>query len=126
MTAAGLAEYLQFFLALAFVLGLIVLMAWLMRRLGGARYVGQPGRRRLAIVEMAPLDGRRRLVLVRRDDKEHLLLLGAQDDVVVETGIDAPPAPPAANGPPARPPFAQIMDRIARPRAGPKGAGEAP
>lgn len=43
--------------------------------------------RRLEIVEHANLDGRRKLVLIRRDDVEHLLLTGGPIDVVVETGI---------------------------------------
>ena len=36
-----------------------------------------------------PIDNRRRLVLVRRDDREHLLLLGPQGETVVETNIPA-------------------------------------
>ena len=43
--------------------------------------------RRLEIVEHASLDGRRKLVLIRRDDVEHLLMTGGPVDVVVETGI---------------------------------------
>lgn len=43
--------------------------------------------RRLEIVEHANLDGRRKLVLIRRDDVEHLLMMGGPVDVVVETGI---------------------------------------
>jgi flagellar protein FliO/FliZ len=37
-----------------------------------------------------PLDGKRRLVLLKRDGVEHLLLIGLTTDVVVETGITAP------------------------------------
>jgi hypothetical protein len=44
-------------------------------------------KRRLKIVEFMPIDHRRRLVLVRRDDREHLLLLGPQGETVVETNI---------------------------------------
>jgi flagellar protein FliO/FliZ len=42
------------------------------------------------------VDAKRRLVLVRRDDREHLLLLGATQDVVVESGIAARAAEIAA------------------------------
>jgi flagellar protein FliO/FliZ len=45
--------------------------------------------RRLEVVDHASLDGRRRLVLIRRDDVEHLLLTGGPVDLVVETGINA-------------------------------------
>ncbi len=44
--------------------------------------------KRLDVVEQAPLDGRRRLVLIRRDNKEHLIMTGGPVDVVIETGID--------------------------------------
>ena len=43
--------------------------------------------RRLEVVEHANIDGRRKLLLIRRDDVEHLLMTGGPVDVVVETGI---------------------------------------
>ncbi|MDX2289567.1 MAG: flagellar biosynthetic protein FliO [Hyphomicrobiaceae bacterium] len=45
---------------------------------------------RLDIVEQSSVDGRRRLVLIRRDDTEHLIMTGGPVDVVIETGIKAP------------------------------------
>lgn len=36
------------------------------------------------------MDGKRRMVLVRRDDTEHLLLLGTATETVIETGITPP------------------------------------
>lgn len=47
---------------------------------------------RVEVIEDAPFDAKRRLVLVRRDDVEHLILTGGPVDVVIETGI-TPPAP---------------------------------
>lgn len=85
--------YFRFLLALVFVLSLIGLTGWLARRygVGGTRTVtGRP--RRVSIVEVTALDARRRLVLVRRDEVEHLLLLGAGTELVVESGIRAPAA----------------------------------
>lgn len=57
-----------------------------------------PRPRRLAFVERALLDGGRKLVLVRRDGVEHLILIGGPIDLVVETGIPAelPPKREAA------------------------------
>lgn len=84
--------YSRFALSLVFVIGLIVLAAWVMRRFGlGVTMARQGGRRvrRLAVVEVAPIDPKRRLVLVRRDDIEHLLLVGGASDLVVETRIPA-------------------------------------
>lgn len=48
------------------------------------------------MVEARAIDSRRRLVLVRRDDREHLLLIGGANDVVVETGIA--PQEPSSTG----------------------------
>lgn len=43
--------------------------------------------RRLEIVDQANVDGRRKLILLRRDDTEHLIMTGGPADVVIETGI---------------------------------------
>lgn len=87
-----LADYVRFAISLFLVLGIIGIAAWGARRLGLAgRLPAATGRggRRLGVVEIAPLDPKRRLVLVRRDGVEHLLLLGSGGDVVVECGIPA-------------------------------------
>lgn len=82
-------DYLRFAFALALVLGLIALFAWLVKRfrigsLGGA----MNGRGRLQVVESLTIDGRQRLVMIRRDDQEHLLLLGPETGQVIEANID--------------------------------------
>ena len=84
-----LIDYGRFLAALLFVLGLIALSAWLARRfrLGTAATAGTA--RRLAVLETLPLDARRKLVLIRRDETEHLLLLGADGNRLVEGGISA-------------------------------------
>lgn len=87
----ALGDYLQFVLALVFVLALILAVAWIFKRYGrgtvSAPRRASHGRRRLGIVEAIALDPRRKLVLVRRDDREHLLIIGNQGETVVETGI---------------------------------------
>jgi flagellar protein FliO/FliZ len=52
---------------------------------------GPKPERRLSITEQFNLDGRRRLILVRRDDVEHLIMTGGPVDMVIETGIGATP-----------------------------------
>lgn len=47
--------------------------------------------RRTGVVESSPVDGRRRLLLIRRDNVEHLIMTGGPVDVVIETGIPAKP-----------------------------------
>jgi hypothetical protein len=56
---------------------------------------------RLSVMEQANVDSKRRLVLIRRDDVEHLIMTGGPVDVVIETGIAAAPMP-AAEAPIAR------------------------
>ena len=53
---------------------------------------------RLGVIEQASVDARRRLVLIRRDGVEHLIMTGGPVDVVIETGIHAPHAEPARQG----------------------------
>lgn len=90
-----LSVYIRFVVALIFVLALIALVTWLIRRLGwGDRLTRQSGRaRRLAVIEAIPVDARRRLVLVRRDDREHLLMIGGPNDILLESASAARFAP---------------------------------
>jgi flagellar protein FliO/FliZ len=80
----------RFFIAFVIVLGLISVAAWVFRRLGAKRRVAtaahghQP---RLAVIDAAPVDARRTLILIRRDNVEHLLMIGGPTDVVVEANI---------------------------------------
>src|SRR5436190_18382288 len=79
-----------FFFAFIVVLALIGLTAWLVRRFGGNRLGANANRGRmprLAVIDAAAVDGRRRLVLVRRDKIEHLLMIGGPTDIVVEQNI---------------------------------------
>jgi len=89
------AVYFKFLLALLFVLGLIGCLAWAARRFGLAgRLTPNTGKaRRLAVVEVMPLDARRRLVLLRRDDTEYLVLLGGGADLHLESLAARPQAP---------------------------------
>lgn len=79
--------YLRSLAVLALVVALIAGAAWLARRLGAGILMPRGRRqRRLSIEEVLPIDNRRRLVLVRRDGVEHLLLIGGTADIVVERG----------------------------------------
>src|SRR5450755_167694 len=53
-------------------------------RFSGANRARQP---RLGLVDAFSLDGQRQLVIVRRDNVEHLLMIGGPNDVVVESQI---------------------------------------
>ena len=84
--------FLRFVLALGVVLALIAATGWVGRRyMGGGSIVGFGSkRRRLAVVETLQVDGRTRLLLVRRDAAEHLIMIGGTGALVVESGIAAP------------------------------------
>lgn len=87
-------ELLKVTLALLFVLGLLALLNFIVRKYGhriGLPVLPNAGKhRRLQLVEILSLDGRHKLALVRRDQTEHLLLLGSNDSCVVEQTIDTP------------------------------------
>jgi hypothetical protein len=114
---------LKFFIAFLIVLGLIGVTAWIVRRFGADRLGGNAARGRqprLAVIDAASVDGRRRLVLIRRDNVEHLLMIGGPSDVVIEPNIvRAAAAAPREAPPPARP--APPADTL--PRAVPLGEG---
>jgi hypothetical protein len=79
----------KFFVAFVIVLALIGLTAWLVRRFGANRLSGSSrGRQpRLAVIDAASVDSRRRLVLIRRDNVEHLMMIGGPNDVIIEPNI---------------------------------------
>jgi flagellar protein FliO/FliZ len=92
---------------------------WLVRRFANSRLGANTNRGRLprlAVIDAAAVDGRRRLVLIRRDNVEHLLMIGGPTDIVVEPNIIRA----AARGDqlPQRPAGAEPPPRIALPEAG--------
>ncbi|RFC62372.1 hypothetical protein DYI37_16205 [Fulvimarina endophytica] len=77
----------------ASVCALAVVVLLLARRTqagGSLLSVARVQRPRLAVVETIGIGERRRLVLVRHDDKEHLLMLGGHTDLVVASGLSGP------------------------------------
>jgi flagellar biogenesis protein FliO len=83
--APGL-DFAVYGLGILFVLMIVI---WIFRRIGGGTFIagGIHRHRRLSILDAAAVDTKRRLVLVRRDDHEHLLLIGGATDIVVERNI---------------------------------------
>lgn len=85
-------DLLRAVFGLAFTLGLIGLAAWAVRRYAPqlmARLQAQKGERRLQVVETLVLDPARRLVLVRVDDEERLILLGEGRELIEPRQIGA-------------------------------------
>ncbi len=78
-------QYMSIIIAGAIVLVLLIAALLLMKHFS-RRTRGRQGSR-LGISEYHVLDEQRRLVIVRRDGVEHLLLIGGGEDLVVETNI---------------------------------------
>ena len=84
----------------------ILVLAWVAwfwnRRVAGGVFVegGRNRKHRLAVVDATAVDSSRRIVLVRRDDIEHLVMIGGQNDFVIESNIESTPAETAQRGQP--------------------------
>lgn len=77
--------YINYAVAAAIVLALLVIAMFVLRTVGGRVRARQGSR--LSVSEYQEIDKQRHLVLVRRDGVEHLLMIGGPQDVVIETGI---------------------------------------
>jgi len=89
MDVLSLPEILKFAAALLFVLALMGGLALIMRKFGGNHPLTAPHKRRMKVIEVLNLDARRKAVLMKCDDKEHLVILGANGETVVESGIES-------------------------------------
>lgn len=101
------------FLTTAFALGAVIvailLVLWLLKLVFRASSnVGRGRNKRLAVVDSLALDPKRQLLIIRRDNVEHLILTGGPQDVVVEAGIAVEEAAPAQ---PTRRPIPMVAAR---------------
>ncbi|MFN3700237.1 MAG: FliO/MopB family protein [Alphaproteobacteria bacterium] len=91
MELIGFQQILQLIMALALVIGLMSGLALVMKRLGlGHATPVNKSAKRLKIIESLPLDGRRRLILIECDRKQHLVILGLNGETIVTTDIEPP------------------------------------
>ena len=81
-----LADYTRFVLALAFVIGMIWFVAYVLKRTGMDKRLrgvtGQQGR--LAVVDVLYLDPKRKITILRADDREYLLLIAGEQAQVLD------------------------------------------
>ncbi len=86
-------EILSYIGSFLFVIALIGIGAWFLKNYlmgtegNSVSLFGNKERKRIGVVESANVDGRRKLLLIRRDDKEHLIMTGGPVDVLIENGI---------------------------------------
>jgi flagellar protein FliO/FliZ len=123
----------QYVIAFVIILVLVALFGLVLRRLTGGRLMlpgqdrGRARQPRLGIVDIYDLDRQRQLILLRRDNVEHLLLIGGPNDVVIETnivrvaGARLPAAPADAALERTEPTFERPLPEPARPQIEPNG-----
>lgn len=80
--------FLTALFALGAVIVLIILGVWLLKLVFNVSGTVARGRnKRLSVVDTLQIDPKRQLLIVRRDDTEHLILTGGPQDLLVESGI---------------------------------------
>jgi flagellar protein FliO/FliZ len=77
-------EFIRAMAALILVLGLLLALAWIMRRFAGPTAARGP-LADVSIVGWKPLDQRRKLAVIRWGQAEHLVILGPQGETLLET-----------------------------------------
>ncbi len=109
-------DYFRVVFGLLVVIGLIGVAAVIARKAGVASMPNMGvKRRRLAVSESLSIDARRRLLIVRCDGREHLVLLGAQSETVIDRELDAEIAE-VEETPPHRNPFAELRSALSNVR----------
>lgn len=108
---------------------IFIIVAWklYLAFAGGINLLGGRGRDvRLAIIDAAPVDQKRRIVLVRRDGVEHLLMIGGPNDIVIEQGISEPVKPAIQTATQAPAQKAKVAQAKPAKAAAPAAAAAAP
>lgn len=86
-------EVLSRVLVVAFLAAAVVAVAVVLRKIlrGPAltTLFATRSQKQINVIEQVPVDARRRLVLIRRDGVEHLVMIGGPVDIVIESGIGA-------------------------------------
>lgn len=82
-------------ISLLFVIALILGLALLLKKIflphtANTPLFKKPSKRRLQLVEILAIDHKSRLLLVRRDHVEHLILQGQTGETLIESGITPP------------------------------------
>lgn len=92
MELISLQHLLRFAAALVFVVALMGGLGLLLKRINTGSYKNIiKQKRRLKVLEMLSIDARRRLILIQRDNREHLVILGPNGETVIEAGIESIP-----------------------------------
>jgi len=86
-----IADYVKFASALILVLAMMGILGLILKKINGGDIGGKLGApKRLSVIEQRMIDGKNKMVLIKRDDVEHLVILSNTDTIVVESGITPP------------------------------------
>ncbi len=115
--------------ALGIVLVLIVLAVWVLKLFTNASTNVVRRNKRLSVIDSASVDAKRKVLIIRRDNVEHVIMTGGPQDLVIESGVPVPapePAPPRRAATPRRPAQPQPNASKPAPAAAPDIATPAP
>ena len=82
-----LEHYIRAIFALILVIGLIGSISFIARKFltEGGISIKKNTDKRLSIEEIRPIDARRKFVLIKKDNQEHLILIGTNSDLLIES-----------------------------------------
>jgi flagellar protein FliO/FliZ len=107
------ADFARILFGLTAVIGMIGIAAFAAKKAGLATASGGFVRkRRLRVVETLALDGRRRIAIIKCDDAEHLIVLGANNETVVAHNLDGAADEEDDAPAPVENPFATMSDLL--------------
>lgn len=87
----GYASAIMWTLVALVALGVVMILVKIVRKVSSGSFASSGNQRsRLAVMDAAEVDAQRRLVLVRRDEVEHLIMIGGPTDIVIEQNITGP------------------------------------
>ncbi len=82
------AMFIKFIFAFIFVISLMFFISWVAKKMGLSNNINMNNaKKRLAISSYMAIDHKHRLYIVKRDDVEHLILIGPNKQTVVEKNI---------------------------------------
>jgi len=84
-------QYIQIAIALVFVLGLMGLLSFVLRKINYAQSGIAGQHNRIKIIEQRMIDSKNKAVIIRCDNKDHLVILSQNGTIIVENNIGTPP-----------------------------------
>lgn len=84
-------QYIQLGIALAFVLALMGLLSFILKKINFAQSGMANKNARIKIIEQRMIDSKHKIAIIRCDNKDHLVILGQNGDTVIKADMTIPP-----------------------------------